>query len=214
MTTVFDEETGLAHGCTIIGFDPGNVVTMVKSEATDGYNAVQVGYRETKENRVTKPEAGHLAKNGIPPLKILGEWKVDNAADYEVGQCLDPTEIFAEGDMIDVSGQTIGKGFQGCIRRWGFARGRKTHGSHSYREPGSIGPGTTPGRVYPGKKMPGRMGNVRVTEQKLEILKIDKELCAIAVKGSIPGKKGNLLTLSKAKRPNFNVDSSNRKKKE
>ena len=140
-------------------------------------------------------------------MKTLGEWKVDNASSYSVGQTLDPTEIFSEGNLVDVAGTTIGKGFQGTIRRWGFRRGRKTHGSHSYREPGSIGPGTTPGRVYPGKKMPGHMGNVRSKEQKLQVMKVDKDLCAIAIKGSVPGKKGNVLTISKTKYPNYNVNT-------
>ena len=209
MTLHFDEK-GNALPITVIGFEEGNVVTMVKTMESDGYDAVQVGYQVTKENRMTKPEIGHLAKNGLKPMKKLNEWKVDNASDYEVGQQIDPTEIFEEGDLVDVAGTTIGKGFQGAIRRWGFRRGRKTHGSHSYREPGSIGPGTTPGRVYPGKKMPGHMGNVRSKELKLEVVRVDKELCAIAVKGSIPGKKGNVVTISKSKRPNFNVNSSSR----
>ena len=172
---------------------------------------MQLGYSVTKEGRISSPEAGHLAKNDLKPMKTLGEWKVDNAGDYEVGQQIDPTEIFEVGDLVEVAGTTVGKGFQGTIRRWNFRRGRKTHGSHSYREPGSIGPGTTPGRVYPGKKMPGHMGNVRSMERNLRVVAVDKELRAIAIKGSVPGKKGNLLTISKAKRPNFNVDSSGRR---
>ena len=206
MTTMFDE-AGDAIPVTVIGFEEGNVVTMIKSLESDGYDAVQVGYQVTKENRLSSPEVGHLKKADLPPMKTLGEWKVDNASSYSVGQTLDPTEIFNEGDLVDVAGTTVGKGFQGTIRRWGFARGRKTHGSHSYREPGSIGPGTTPGRVYPGKKMPGHMGNVRSKELKLKVMRVDKELGAIAIKGSIPGKQGNVVTISKSKYPNYNVNT-------
>eukprot|EP00887_Chlorella_sp_A99_P002501 scaffold6.g2501.t1 len=191
---------GLALPATVIALEPGNMVTAVKSEEKDGYTAVQVGYKVVPERKLNKPELGHCSKAGAPPLKHLREFKVKDASGYEAGQQLDVEALFAVGDLVDVAGTTIGKGFQGGIKRWGFARGLMTHGSKSKREHGSTGPGSTPGRVFPGVKMPGHMGAVRAKIRKLEVLKVDKEKGAIVVKGTVPGKPGNLVEVAPSKR--------------
>lgn len=197
MRTFFTEE-GLAHACSIIGFEPGNIVAQVKTEDVDGYNSVQVGYRVVENNhnkKVSKPVAGHLKKYGCPPTKKIREYKLrtpEQAKEYESGQQLNVEDIFKVGDYVDVAGTTIGKGFQGAIKRWGHKRGLRTHGSKSYRQHGSIGSGSaTPSRVYPGMKMAGQMGNKRTKIKRLEILEVDPEY--IAVKGAVPGKSGNVL---------------------
>ncbi|GAB4817009.1 hypothetical protein N2152v2_004055 [Parachlorella kessleri] len=235
MTQIFTAE-GLAVPATVIALEDGNIVTQVKTAERDGYNAVQVGYREVKEQKVTKPELGHLRKAGAPPLKHLREFKVKEVAGYEPGQQLVVEELFKVGDLVDVAGTSIGKGFQeqgwvgelgahwrleralekkfvvcevvewwtgictqGGIKRWGFARGNMTHGSKSKREHGSIGMNSTPSRVFPGLKMPGQMGNVRTKLRKLEVLLVDPEKRAIVVKGSVPGKPGNVIEIAPAK---------------
>eukprot|EP00244_Chara_vulgaris_P005647 TRINITY_DN219_c0_g1_i2.p1 TRINITY_DN219_c0_g1~~TRINITY_DN219_c0_g1_i2.p1 ORF type:complete len:351 (+),score=61.64 TRINITY_DN219_c0_g1_i2:90-1055(+) len=190
---------GQAVPCTVIAFREGNVVTQVKTEETDGYRAVQVGYRRVREKKLTKPELGHLKKAGAVPMRYLQEFRVDKLEGYEPGQVLDWTEMFKEGDLVDITAKSIGKGFAGGIKRHNFARGPMSHGSKSHRQLGSIGAGTTPGRVYPGKKMPGRLGNARTKIRKLTILKIDKELNSMLIKGSVPGKAGNLLRITPAK---------------
>merc|ERR1712227_564974 len=179
---------GQAIPCTIIAFEIGNIVTQIKSPEKDGYSAVQVGYKLAKKNK--KPETGHLNKVGAPPLRYLNEFRVPNSSEYDLGHTLQVSEIFQEGDLIDVKGTSIGKGFQGGIKRWNMHRGFMTHGSKSHRAPGSIGMRYSGdgGRVMPGLKMPGHMGNKNVTIRKLPVIKVDKELKAIVVKGSVPGK--------------------------
>ncbi|KAJ4756850.1 hypothetical protein LUZ62_091255 [Rhynchospora pubera] len=184
---------------TVVGFREGNVVTQVKTSPTDGYDAVQVGYRRVRDIKLTKPELGHLQKVGAIPMRHLQEFRLQSVDGFEPGQLLDIEEIFKEGDLVDVSGNSIGKGFQGGIKRHNFARGPMTHGSKSHRQLGSIGAGTTPGRVYKGKKMPGRMGGVKTKIRKLSIVKIDTDLRAILIKGAVPGKPGNLLRITPAK---------------
>ncbi|XP_042476823.1 50S ribosomal protein L3, chloroplastic [Macadamia integrifolia] len=198
MMTYFEPE-GTVVPVTVIGFREGNIVTQVKTEATDGYDAVQVGYRRVRDKKLTKPEMGHLSKAGAIPMRHLQEFRLVSVEGFESNQKLIVDEIFKEGDLVDVSGTTIGKGFQGGIKRHNFKRGPMTHGSKSHRALGSIGAGTTPGRVYKGKKMPGRMGGTKTKIRKLKIMKIDNELRIVMVKGAVPGKPGNLLRLTPAK---------------
>ncbi|GBF98187.1 50S ribosomal protein chloroplastic-like [Raphidocelis subcapitata] len=201
MMTFFTPD-GLAVPATVIALEEGNVVTMVKTQATDGYDAVQVGYKVVPERKVRKPELGHLQKAGCPPMKHLREFKLKDAAkvaSFAPGQKLDVAEMFKEGDNIDIAGTTIGKGFQGTIKRWGHRRGLMTHGSKSHREHGTTGPGTTPGRTFPGLKMAGHMGNVRRKVRSVKVLKVDLERGALVIKGSVPGKAGNILEIAPAK---------------
>ncbi|EEF38335.1 50S ribosomal protein L3, chloroplastic [Ricinus communis] len=193
------ESDGTVVPVTVVGFREGNIVTQIKTEATDGYDSVQVGYRRIRDRKLTKPELGHLEKAGVIPMRHLQEFRLQNIDGFEVGQKLVLEEIFKEGDLVDVSGITIGKGFQGGIKRHNFKRGQMTHGSKSHRALGSIGAGTTPGRVYKGKKMPGRMGGTKTKIRKLKIVKIDNDLRAVMIKGALPGKPGNLLRIAPAK---------------
>ncbi|BBM97141.1 large subunit ribosomal protein L3 [Marchantia polymorpha subsp. ruderalis] len=204
MMTYFTPE-GNAIPVTVIGFHEGNIVTQVKTDATDGYSAVQVGYRRVRDRKLTKPEMGHLKKVDVIPMRHLQEFRLTSVDGFEPAQRLKLDELFKEGDLIDVAGDSIGKGFAGGIKRWHFARGQRTHGSKSYRQLGSIGAGTTPGRVYPGKKMPGRLGGGRAKIRKLEIIKVDDEMHAMLIKGSVPGKPGNLLRITPAKLVGINL---------
>lgn len=204
MTQVFTDD-GKVLPVTVISVGDGNIVTMVKTADTDGYSAVQVGYRLSKEKHLTKPEIGHLAKSSCPPLRHLGEFRVKTTDGYEAGQKLEWATMFKEGDLVDVQGTSVGKGFQGGIKRHNFKRGLMTHGSKSHREHGSTGPGTSPGRIYPGTKEPGQMGNKTVKERKVEIVKVDAENFCVLVKGSVPGKPGNLLRITPAKVVGKNV---------
>ncbi|KAL6129201.1 hypothetical protein ACLB2K_072554 [Fragaria x ananassa] len=204
----FFEPTGKVVPVTVVGFKEGNIVTQLKTQATDGYDAVQVGYRRIRDRKLTKPEMGHLQKAGTIPLRHLQEFRLQNIEGFEPNQKLDFNEIFKEGDLVDVAGTTIGKGFQGGIKRHHFKRGQMTHGSKSHRQLGSIGAGTTPGRVYKGKKMPGRMGGTKTKIRKLKIVKIDKELNVVMINGALPGKPGNLLRITPAKIVGKNIPKS------
>lgn len=192
MTQVFDDK-GLAIPVTVVKVDP-IVVTQVKTIATDGYNAVQVGTVAAKEKHLTKAQIGHLKKNKLENFRILQEFRVENPQDYAVGQQIE-LSILDNIEKVDVTGKSIGKGFQGTIKRWNFGRGPMAHGSKNHREPGSIGAGTTPGRVVKGKKMAGNMGNERVTVTKLKLVKVDSENSLILIKGSVPGPEGKLITI-------------------
>lgn len=198
MMTYF-EPSGTVVPVTVIGFREGNIVTQVKTNSTDGYEAVQVGYRRVRDRKLTKPELGHLDKAGAIPMRHLQEFRLQSVEGFEPGQRLVLDDVFKEGDLVDVSGTTIGKGFQGGIKRHHFKRGLMTHGSKSHRQLGSIGAGTTPGRVYKGKKMPGRMGGTKTKIRKLKVVKIDSDLRVVMIKGAVPGKPGNLLRLTPAK---------------
>ena len=187
MTQVFDD-TGNAVPVTVIQAGPC-VVTQVKTHQTDGYCAVQIGYQEVAEKALSRPELGHLKKIGAPNLRHLREYRVDDSSGFELGQTL-AADIFEVGQLIDVSGKSIGKGFAGNQKRHNFSRGPMTHGSKNHRLPGSIGPGTTPGRVYPGIKMAGQLGNVQVTVRKLSVVRVDSERNVLLVKGAVPGKPG------------------------
>lgn len=201
----FFEEDGTVVPVTVVGFREGNIVTQIKTLATDGYDAVQIGYRRVRDKKLTKPETGHLQKAGVIPMRHLQEFRLTNVEGFETNQKLVFDEIFKEGDLVDVAGTTIGKGFQGGIKRHHFKRGQMTHGSKSHRALGSIGAGTTPGRVYKGKKMPGRMGGTRTKIRKLKIVKVDKDLNVVMIKGALPGKPGNLLRITPAKIVGVNI---------
>lgn len=192
MTQIFNED-GDANPVTIIKVGPC-VITQIKSVETDGYNSVQLGYKQVKKEKLTKPELGHLSKSTTVSLKYLKEYRMDNVKDFELGQIID-VKNFEEGQFVDICGRSIGKGFTGNQKRHNFTRGPMTHGSKNHRAPGSIGQGSTPGRVYPGKKMAGRLGGKQTTISNLEILKVDKKQNLLVVKGSVPGKPGNLLSI-------------------
>ena len=193
MTQIFDSE-GLAVPVTVIKVD-STVVTQVKTVETDGYNAIQVGTIAAKEKHLTKAEIGHFKKNGLNNYRHLQEFRVENPADYKVGQEIDLAAALADVQKVDVTGTSIGKGFQGTVKRWNFGRGPMAHGSKNHREPGSIGAGTTPSRVIKGKRMAGNMGNERVTITKLKLVKVDAENGLVLVKGSVPGCEGRLVTI-------------------
>lgn len=165
-------------------------VTQIKTVEKDGYNAIQIGFEETK--KLTKPQEGHLKKVG-KKLKYLAEIKVDDPNQYKIGDQID-VSIFKEGDIVDVTGTSKGRGFAGRIKRWGQKRGPKTHGSKHYRDVGSIG-GRFPQKVAKGKRMPGHFGDDTVTIKNLKIVKVDPELNMIAVKGAIPGARGGLVVI-------------------
>ena len=195
MTQVFDKETGNAIPVTVVQAGPC-VVTQIKTKETDGYNSIQIGYGEVKEKALSKPEIGHLKKVGADPLRHLKEYRLDQTDDYELGKALDIAEIFNTETTVDVSGKTMGRGFAGYHKRHNFHRGLMSHGSKSHRAPGSTGAGTTPGRVYPGKKMAGRYGGKQITTRKLKVVKVDAEQNLLLIKGAIPGKPGSLLSIS------------------
>lgn len=185
-----------AIGATVIETQPCTVV-QVKTVETDGYNAVQLGYQEVAERKVTHPLRGHYKKAGVSPYRRLFEVRVDDSSVYNTGDKIG-VEIFSEGDKIDVTGISRGLGFQGVVKRWNFAGGPKSHGSHFHRRPGSVGNCVEPGRVIKGKKLPGHTGNHRVTIKKLRVLRVDPERNLLVLKGSTPGPRGSVLQLRKS----------------
>jgi large subunit ribosomal protein L3 len=195
MTQIFDN-SGLAIPVTIIKAGPC-VITQIKTPDTDGYNSIQIGYSEVRSSLLNKPRLGHLKKTNSLPLRYLKEYKIDSFNGEEVGSIIS-VESFNVGETISVTGKTIGKGFAGTVKRHNFTRGPMTHGSKNHREPGSIGMGTTPGRVYPGKKMAGRLGGGKTTIKNLQIILINKENNLLVIKGAVPGKVGNLLSIKKS----------------
>ena len=199
MTQIFNENGSLIP-VTVLQATP-NVVTQVKTVENDGYAAVQVGFGEIRDVLVNKPRKGHFAKAGVANKRFLREFKFENAAEYTVGQEI-KADIFAEGDKIDATGISKGKGFQGAIKRFGLSRGPMKHGSKYHRHAGSNGPATTPGRVFKGKHMPGQMGAVKVTVQNLEVVKVDVENNLLLVKGAVPGSKKALLVLKETVKKN------------
>ena len=192
MTQIFDEN-GLAVPVTVIKVDE-TVVTQVKTVETDGYNAIQVGTIAAKEKHLTKAQLGHFKKNSLSNYKHLQEFRVDNPQDFKVGDKVE-LSVLDNVEKVDVTGKSIGKGFQGTVKRWNFGRGPMAHGSKNHREPGSIGAGTTPSRVIKGKRMAGNMGNERVTITKLKLVKVDSNNGLVLVKGSVPGCEGRLVTI-------------------
>ena len=192
MTQIFDE-SGNIIPVTILKVGPC-VITQVKTQAKDGYDSIQIGYGNVRSKALTQPELGHLQKSNIHPLKYLKEFKISEDNDFKIGQILD-VNSFSPGQLVNVRGKSIGKGFSGLQKRHNFSRGPMTHGSKNHRAPGSIGMGTTPGRVLPGKKMAGQLGNKITTIQKLKVIQINSEENILVIKGSVPGKPGNLLSI-------------------
>jgi large subunit ribosomal protein L3 len=196
MTQVFEE--GKAIPVTVVQAGPC-VVTQIKTKQTDGYTAIQLGYGETTEKAINQPELGHLVKSSAPPLRHLCEYRLDDTNEFTLGQQL-TADLFAKGQIVDVIGTSIGRGFAGFQKRHNFGRGPMSHGSKNHRAPGSIGAGTTPGRVYPGKRMAGRLGGDRVTISKLTVIRVDAERNLLLIKGAIPGKPGALVNIVPAKK--------------
>jgi len=196
MTQVFDDE-GRALPVTIVQAGPCTV-TQIKTKQTDGYTAVQVGYQEVKPKALSKPEIGHFAKSSAPPLRHLREYRLDDSSEFELGQAVS-ANLFTNGQIVDVSGTSIGRGFAGYQKRHNFKRGPMAHGSKNHRQPGSTGAGTTPGRTFPGKRMAGRLGGDRVTIRKLEVVRVDADRNLLLIKGAVPGKPGALLSITPAK---------------
>ena len=192
MTQMFRED-GTLIPVTVVLAGPCPVVQK-KSVEHDGYEAVQVAFKPIREKLCTKPMLGHFKKAGVEAHRYTREFKFDDTAAYEVGQVI-KADIFANGDHVDVTATSKGKGFEGNIKRWNQGRGRKTHGSHSYRVPGSMGACTYPGEVFKTKHLPGHMGSERVTVQNLEVVRVDADRNLLLVKGAIPGAKGSLVTV-------------------
>lgn len=198
MTQLWDDENKVVP-VTVIQAGPC-VVTQVRTPETDGYSAVQLGFGAVKAKKVTKPEAGHFAKADVTARKHLVEVRTANASEFTLGQELS-AEVFADGDIVDVTGTTKGKGTAGVMKRHGFAGLRASHGVHrKHRSPGSIGGCSTPGRVFKGLRMAGRMGNDKVTVQNLKIHAVDAERGLLLVRGAIPGNKGSLVVVRSAAR--------------
>ena len=193
MTQIFDE-SGNIIPVTILKIGPC-VITQIKTVLTDGYNAIQIGYREIPSKYLTQPELGHLQKANIQPLKYLKEFRINNPEEFEVGQILN-VDSFSTGQLINITGKSSGKGFSGLQKRHNFTRGPMTHGSKNHRAPGSIGMGTSPGRVLPGKKMAGQLGNKITNIKKLKIIQVNSAENILVVHGSVPGKPGNLLNIT------------------
>ena len=193
MTQIFDE-FGNIIPVTILKIGPC-IITQIKTILNDGYNAIQIGYENVPSKYLTQSQLGHLQKSNIQPLKYLKEFHVDNPEDFRVGQALN-VDSLSLNQFIDVTGKTTGKGFSGLQKRHNFARGPMTHGSKNHRAPGSIGMGTSPGRVLPGKRMAGQLGNKIRNIKKLKIIQINRNENILIVKGSVPGKPGNLITVS------------------
>jgi large subunit ribosomal protein L3 len=192
MTQVFQDD-GTMVAVSVLAIEP-NTVTKLRTSERDGYTAVQIGTEVSK--KLNKPETGQL--KDLPKVATIREFRVDSVDDMTVGQTLSLGDLFEAGDLVDVTGVSKGKGFAGVIKRHNFHRGPKTHGSDHHRAPGSIGPGTTPGRVYRGLKMAGHMGDERVTIKKVRVVRADADRNLLLVKGSLPGARGGLILVKKA----------------
>jgi len=193
MTQVFQDD-GTMVAVSVLAVEP-NTVTRLRTLERDGYTAVQMGTDVVA--RLTKPEAGQLG-SGLPRVATIREFRVDDVDAYQVGQTVSVGDLFSPGDLVDVTGVSKGKGFAGQIKRHNFRRGPKTHGSDHHREPGSIGPGTTPGRVYKGMRMAGHMGDQRVTVKKVRVVRTDSERNHLMVNGSLPGSRNAVILVEKA----------------
>ena len=193
MTQIFDE-SGNIIPVTILKVGPC-VVTQIKTEAKDGYNSIQIGYGNIPSKLLTQPELGHLQKSKIQPLKYLKEFRTNDQDEFEIGQILN-VDSLSPGQFVNIRGKSVGKGFSGLQKRHNFTRGPMTHGSKNHKAPGSIGMGTTPGRVLPGKRMAGQLGNKIITIRKLKVIQVNFEENILIIKGSVPGKPGNLLSIT------------------
>ena len=192
MTQIFDE-SGNIIPVTILKVGPC-VITQVKSKSKEKYDSIQIGYGNVSSKTLTQPELGHLQKSNIQPLKYLKEFRTTEQDEFTVGQILN-VDFFSPGQYVNIRGKSIGKGFSGLQKRHNFTRGPMTHGSKNHRAPGSIGMGTTPGRVLPGKKMAGQLGNKITTIKKLKVIQTNANENVLVIKGSVPGKPGNLLSI-------------------
>ncbi len=199
MTQIFNED-GTLVPVTVLKAGPC-VVTQVRTLEKDGYEAVQVGFEDIREKLVNKPQAGAFAKAGVPNKRVVREFRLDNAAEYAVGQEI-KADIFADGDMIDVTATSKGKGYQGAVKRLGQHRGPMTHGSKFHRHQGSNSAASDPSRVFKGKGMPGHMGAETVTVQNLTVVRVDAEEGLLLVKGAVPGPKKGLVTVRNAVKKN------------
>lgn len=197
MTQVFDQE-GLAIPVTVVKLGD-NIVTQKLTKEKNGYVAVQVGGFLVEEKKLNKPELGAFKKNSVSPAKPLQEYRLEDNAAYNVGENLPIDQILKEGMLVDVHGRTIGKGFQGTIKRYHAGRGPMSHGSKFHRSMGSIGAGTTPGRVFRGLHMPGQMGNKNHCIRHLKVVRVDLEKKVLLIKGAVPGSDGGLLTIKPSK---------------
>ena len=195
MTQIFNED-GVLTPVTVLQAGPV-VVTQVKTVENDGYSAVQVGFADKREKLVNKPLKGHFYKAGVSYKRYIREFKLEDAENYALGQEI-KADIFVAGDKIDVTAISKGKGFQGAIKRHGQSRGPMAHGSKFHRHAGSNGSSSDPSRVFKGKKMPGQMGNKKVTVQNLEVVRVDAENNLLLVKGSVPGPKKSLVTIKES----------------
>ncbi len=196
MTQIFDK-SGNIIPVTILKVGPC-VITQVKTTLKDGYNAIQIGYGNISHKMLTQPQLGHLQKSNIQPVRYLKEFHVSDPNNFKIGQILN-VESFVTGQLVNITGKSIGKGFSGLQKRHNFARGPMTHGSKNHRAPGSIGMGTTPGRVLPGKRMAGQLGNKTTNIKKLKIVQVNHNENILVVKGAVPGKPGNLLSIIPSK---------------
>jgi large subunit ribosomal protein L3 len=195
MTRIFDDG-GAAIAVTVVEAGPCPVL-QIKSEETDGYTAVQLGFGAQKDKRANKAEKGHAAKAGVEVApQLVREFELSQGDEYEIGQAV-TVEVFEPGDSVKVTGTTKGKGFQGVVKRWGFAGRPASHGHPKSRIPGSIGPGTDPSRVIKGKKLPGRMGGVRASIGNLKVVRVDLERNLLFIKGGLPGSRHSYLLIQK-----------------
>ncbi len=196
MTQIFDE-AGKAVPVTVVQAGPCPV-TQIKTKQTDGYTAIQVAYGEVKPKALNQPELGHLAKSSTAPMRHLKEYRLEDVGEFQLGQPV-TVDRFSAGQFVDVTGTSIGRGFAGYQKRHNFKRGPMAHGSKNHRLPGSTGAGTTPGRVFPGKRMAGRLGGAQATIRKLMVVRVDPERHVLLIKGAVPGKPGALLSITPAK---------------
>lgn len=195
MTQIFDEATNKVIPLTVVEVGPC-VVVQKKTVENDGYSALQIGFGDLREKLVNKPIKGHFAKADVAPKRTLKEFRLDNADEVEVGTIM-KADTFEVGDIVDVSGTSKGKGFQGSVKRHGYAKLKETHGTGPvHRHAGSMGACSSPSRIYKGKGMPGQMGNEKVTVQNLEIVKVDADNNLIAIRGAVPGPKNGIITIT------------------
>lgn len=197
MTQVFTPE-GEVVPVTVIESGPCSVL-QVKTKEQDGYSAIQLGFGDKKDSKVNKPLREKFKKVKVTPKRFIKEIRVLNPKEYQVGQNID-VALFNPGDFVDIEGRSIGRGFQGGVKRWHWSGGPKSHGSMSHRAPGSIGASAYPSRVHKGHHLPGHMGNQKVTAQNLEVIKVDKDNNLLAVRGSVPGHRNSYLVIKKAKK--------------
>ncbi len=195
MTQIFTED-GTRVPVSVVQAGPC-FVTQKKNQSVDGYSAVQIGFESVNSSTATKPKIGHCTKSGNGVFRYLKELKFENSDDMNLGDSL-TVDQFTPGDFVDVTGTSIGKGFQGVIKRWNFKGGRASHGSRFHRAPGSIGASATPSRVFKNKKMPGQMGNEKVTIQRLQVVRVDASENLILIKGAIPGHKNNIVVIKQS----------------